>query len=1458
MVWEPTRRMGRAPQDQRPTGPAAEARPQQRDRGGPEWRALLPPEGHDWEAAYRKVYGRLNDQQRAIADRMASDDGVNVRAPCPAGAGKTATLVAGLSKVLNDGVLRPEDVMLTTFTKKASIEMSMRLYACIPREFVARLNDPLRRIGTFHGIAGVWMAKHDPQMPAHRWRIPKNVTFAPYGKIKEHGFPNAQQMWDSILDEPTYENGRPKPVPWFLEEPRRKVGRWCIGTRNHLGVVKPPKSEWRDYQLAVDVIRSAGFLPEDVEGERRARALEERLPGLFDAWRLYHLVLDVIGGWDASMVLHDYWKRGTDTARLVIVDEAQDDDTVQLSLAKEIAERTFGRTYLIGDVRQSIFGWRGANPSIFIHADTLLNAATMEITTNYRSGSSIVLLGNTVVQGADWVVGSPAVSARRDVAQREVTLGERTYLLGTKSGAEGTIAPTGHVRTLAAGSPLGEVQAVADEIKVLVQQGVSPESIAILRRTNAECAMSEVGLLMRGIPVIRWGAKRSFFESSPADAVVRMLQGVVHNDRDALAKSLRVLFSWADGTYPIGQELTGARPDEDVIGVVRRAGYDGARIADVLDKLRRAHTHSWKLLATLACAMAAPMVRGLPPSGFKIEGGVFQVPAATWDDDVGLDTSDDTDNEKLEALGLILTFFESADDFFTFERHLAQDVLSFTAEMGAEERRHFEEERKRRVIVSSLHRSKGLEWPIVYVSSTHNKFPHIRTVGDPEREEEERRLFYVGVSRAADIVTCSYSMADEAGRDAGPSVFIERYVLSVQEQLEPPEHDVDADDVLLDDEPPVGITTAVVVLPAMPEPAAPVEIDIPPELDDGGDAAVFTLTDDLPQLPPWGPPYLDTGLPDRVSPGIRALHGALLSALELLAGGAQAVTVMPSPPWDPWQPLQLSWSTWPGSASGAIEHGIATHGIRMAHIASDHVTDPDAFLALSAADHKLAGFYLTFLRVGGGLPEPKSDQRFGLTWARNLREQGFTETLQGRRGHYSVIRDGLVTSYEPVEVQGATQAALFDAFLSRVGTADVEVHDVSAPDPAVWFRRGSTRLTWSITGADPAAPVPGAVSVRVEVDATALPRGMRRPRDIAGKPLAEALDSIASWLTGHAAALAAVPIVDPEPPTPEVPGPEPVRTIVQDVGTEPVDAQGAVGTAAEGMARRFLAWIETQGEVAPGVHGSTLATVLRRAEHSVVYGRILSWLVAPAARRAPMWTRLPDLRYASGEHPRIHLLMGVMDAEGRRTTQEIGTLAYNAGASVREALLRPGSVILVVQPRSGPVLFSLYQIGTDPAADDRGLVQTIETYEETPAVVLHPEGPEARVMRERRARVGAMLLQAYEDDALGHVLAPLAAGGVLDPRELRVVRAAYEASGGLTFQPSGTGIEAAVLRMKGLKEKVQAGGLKVQHAPAAPTPPDAWRPEMITVQAVPVALLRKLVALGILSDVPGGGYQFIV
>jgi len=418
---------------------------------------------HEARAALTALLARLDPQQRAIAERSPFDGSLRVVAA--AGSGKTTTVVAMLARLVWEKVLSPSQIVATTFTSKAAAELRERLVRVLPPGDL-----DVMRVGTFHGLA--LRALRRTEAGSARWDMSHCLDV---GSGRKAEIPSGSLLWSKICG-------------WA--GPDGLPGTGAPGL--NLGDDVEPRS----FALAIDVARSFGG--DDNEAAKRLRQVEEdneRMAGVVDAFDLYTACKQALGAFDFGDALAEYHAGLAsgeihDGAALVVVDEAQDNSTLNLDTARMLAQR--GSLYLVGDVRQSIYGWRGAAPEFFQTADRTIKASTLEIPTNYRSARRIVAVGNAVAQGKDWALGDAAKAARTD---------------------DGTVTISG------AEDPGEEAALVAQEISQSLAGGASADDFAVLCRTNAQAGVFEAALVSSKIPCAVAGGTPFFKRAAVLDVL---------------------------------------------------------------------------------------------------------------------------------------------------------------------------------------------------------------------------------------------------------------------------------------------------------------------------------------------------------------------------------------------------------------------------------------------------------------------------------------------------------------------------------------------------------------------------------------------------------------------------------------------------------------------------------------------------------------------------------------------------------------------------------------------------------------------------------------------------------------------------------------------------------------------------------------------------------------------------
>jgi superfamily I DNA/RNA helicase len=441
-----------------------------------------------------------------------------------------------------------------------------------------------------------------------------------------------------------------------------------------------------------------------------------------DAWDMVNASKDALQTWDFDDALWHFregMKVGEISKRyaVVIVDEAQDNSKIQLELAQMLC-RDDGRLILTGDVRQAIHVWRGAYPELLAHADADIKAITREIRNNYRSGTEIVDLGNRIAHGQWWNIGDNARAGRKN---------------------------KGFIETL-------EYEArseVTDWISNEIGTGTRAGNFAILARTNAQVAEWQAELTMAGIPCAIQGGT-SIFDHREVETVLcygilsqidayNALDRVVNYPKRYLGRNFREALALQRGQTTLFGAIRAALPN------LPRGQQRGAH--ELLNDLMTLRRTSWK-------DTPAAILR------------LLERDATT----ARRDTSPDEDAPGLyRAAAAIMGRFDDPVALYNFAQKCKMNAVTLT---------EGDDKPEMRVTLSTAHRAKGLEWPVVIIDANAGTFPYQRRtragLADPQSLDEELRLFYVASTRAREHLLYVYSAQ-------GPSLFTEHYIVDGKE-----------------------------------------------------------------------------------------------------------------------------------------------------------------------------------------------------------------------------------------------------------------------------------------------------------------------------------------------------------------------------------------------------------------------------------------------------------------------------------------------------------------------------------------------------------------------------------------------------------------------------------------------------------------------------------------------------
>ena len=405
----------------------------------------------------------------------------------------------------------------------------------------------------------------------------------------------------------------------------------------------------------------------------------------------------------------------------LLVDEFQDTNTVQYHLVRTLAaaeiEDAPHNLFVVGDEDQSIYRWRGADyRNIQRFRRDFPKARMVLLEQNYRSTQRILDAAQAVI----------AANANRTPKE-----------LWTE--AEG-----GASITLFEAYDEGEEAAyVVRRIEQMCQRGRDYQDFAVMYRTNAQSRALEDALVRRAIPYQLVGATRFYDRREVRDAMAWLR--LAHNPLDEVSL-LRVINVPARGIGPKAQQvLRGVAAAEGLALwpaleriVDEEVATEALGLAPIDNRTRNALTGFHEILAQLLGERERLSPSDLLGRALELSG------YANWLRD-GSDEGEDRWQNLLELRGV-------AEDFGTLPPRDALSAMLESVALVADVDSLAETESAPgggRITLLTLHAAKGLEYPVVFITGLEeDTLPHSRSTDDPEALAEERRLLYVGITRA--------------------------------------------------------------------------------------------------------------------------------------------------------------------------------------------------------------------------------------------------------------------------------------------------------------------------------------------------------------------------------------------------------------------------------------------------------------------------------------------------------------------------------------------------------------------------------------------------------------------------------------------------------------------------------------------------------------------------------------
>jgi DNA helicase II / ATP-dependent DNA helicase PcrA len=511
----------------------------------------------------------------------------------------------------------------------------------------------------------------------------------------------------------------------------------------------------REVQWFINNQKDEGRRPEELRDEGDATRRQ-----MIHLYRLYQDSCERSGLVDFAELLlraRDLWRANPELLatyrqrfKHVLVDEFQDTNAIQYEWLRLLAGDT-GMVFAVGDDDQSIYRWRGARTEHLAHfREHFPGVRLVKLEQNYRSTGTILKAANALI---------------------DHNMGRIGKELWTEGG-DGT-----PIRLFGAYNEREEAQFIMERIRSAVGQGRRRAEHAVLYRSNAQSRVFEEAALHAGMPYRVYGGLR-FFERAEIKDALAYLRLLANRDDDPSFERVVNLPVRGIGTRTVDEIRNYARANAISLWRSAQSAAGGQLPA-------RAATAVYGFLALID---AVDRDTGGLPLHEQVDQLIQRI------DLVGHLRKEPRDRaeariENLEELVSAARSFEPAAQEPGEEISLLDAFLSHAAlESGETEGDDWDD----CVQLMTLHSAKGLEFPVVFIAGMEDGlFPHRRTLEDPDGLEEERRLCYVGVTRAMSELYLSYAEQrrlhgiDSVGR---PSRFIAEIPAELIEEVRPRMH----------------------------------------------------------------------------------------------------------------------------------------------------------------------------------------------------------------------------------------------------------------------------------------------------------------------------------------------------------------------------------------------------------------------------------------------------------------------------------------------------------------------------------------------------------------------------------------------------------------------------------------------------------------------------------------------
>jgi len=618
-----------------------------------------------------------------------------------AGTGKTRALTARIAHLISTGTARPNEILAVTFTNKAAREMKYRI-----GQQMGDTAEGMKWLGTFHSIGVKFLSRH-----AELVGLKSNFTILDTD--------DQLRLLKQLLEAENVDVKR-----W----PPRLLASLIDGWKNTaLNPSRVPESD--DVDLEAERYYYEGEIPPSTPVKTfkyrnpQSGAIARRVVTAKSIYAAYQDRLRTLNACDfGDLLLHvvTIFQQNPDVLaqyqrwlRFILVDEYQDTNVAQYLLLRLLAQG-HSNICCVGDDDQSIYGWRGAEVGNILRFERdFPGAKVIKLEQNYRSTPHILAAASAVIAGNQGRLGKTLWT--------ELTEGEKVRLIGHWDGED-------------------EARWIGDEIEALERgaRGMPAKSangMAILVRASHQMRAFEDRFLTIGLPYRVIGGPRFYERLEIRDAMAYFRLAVTPTDDLAFE---RVVNNPKRGLGDKAVQTIQRVSRENAVSLLQGAalvlrdgmlgGRGASNLRAFIEDMARWHDAVRANEDHIALAE-----RMLDESGYTAMWQAQKTPEAEG---------------RLENLKELIKALESFDNLQGFLEHVALIMDNST------------EDSTEKVTIMTLHGAKGLEFPIVFLPGWEDGlFPSQRSLDEQGQKglEEERRLAYVGITRAEELCIISFA-----------------------------------------------------------------------------------------------------------------------------------------------------------------------------------------------------------------------------------------------------------------------------------------------------------------------------------------------------------------------------------------------------------------------------------------------------------------------------------------------------------------------------------------------------------------------------------------------------------------------------------------------------------------------------------------------------------------------------